>query len=288
MPVTSKPDLHVLAGDDVALTLPAAPAKASAWRLWRALMWSEWFTHSRLLLFFLLGWLAVVWLLPLVAHPLWVLLVGIVFALVAGPAFGGSDVIHGCEEFCFALPPTRAQRFTARLLVGGSWLLALTVMDVLALDLNFSDVLFRVFLDTGLATVEVRQPEMLYGLVFAAPFAVFALGFSVAALATNRTVALTAWLWGAFGALSVLRLGFLVEEAIWERLNGRLAVPLLSGVALLALFVARRLYARKEAGSGVPLRIPRSWWITLLAVVLAGLAVAALISWIAANFAKIL
>ena len=92
----------------------------------------------------------------------------------------------------------------------------------------------------------------------------------------------------ALGALSVLRLGFLAEEGLWERLNGRIAVPLLTGVALITLFIARRLYAQKEAGTGVPLRIPLSWWATLLAVVLAGLGVAALISWIAANFTKLL
>ncbi len=272
---------------------PAAGERPAAtpWtglRLWRALVWSEWFLHSRLLLCFLLGWLAVVWLLPLFAHPLWVLAVGFVFALVAGPAFGGADVVHGCEEFSFALPPTRSQRFTARFLVGAIWLVALTLMDVLALDRSFSDVLFRVFLDTGLATVEVRQPVMLYGLVFAAPFAVFSLGFAVAALATNRTVAFTAWLWSALGALSTLRLGFYAEEAVWDRLNGRIAVPLVTVVAVLTAFIARRLYQHKEAGTGVPLRIPLSWWATLLLAVLAGLGVAALIGWVAANLAKLL
>jgi hypothetical protein len=284
MPATLKPGLHVVT-DDVR---PVPNAVSGRGKVWRALFWSEWFIHSRLLLLFLLGWLAVVWLLPLVAHPLWVLMIGFVFALVAGPAFGGADVIHGCEEFSFALPPTRAHRFTARFLVGATWLVALTVMDVLALDRNFSDVLFRVFLDTGLATIEVRQPEMLYGLVFAAPFAVFALGFAVAALATNRTVAFTAWLWGALGALATLRLGFLAEEAFWDRLNGRLAVPLVTAVAVTALLVAHRLYRHKEAGTGVPLRIPLSWWGTLLAAIFAGLGVAALIGWVAANFAKLL
>jgi hypothetical protein len=283
-PASSPPTLRLV---PEAADLPEPVANGS-WRLWRSLVWSEWFLHSRLLLCFLLGWLAVVWLLPLVAHPLWVLGVGFVFALVAGPAFGGADVIHGCEEFSFAFPPTRTQRFTARFVVGASWLLALTVMDVLALDQNFSDVLFRVFLDTGLATVEVRQPEMLYGLVLAAPFAVFALGFAVAALATNRTVAFTAWLWAALGALSTLRLGFYAEEAIWNRLNGRLSVPAILGVALAATLIARRLYRHKEAGTGVPLRIPLSWWATLLLALLAGLGVAALIGWVAANFARFL
>lgn len=287
MSVRPQPALRVVTDEEPGPSV-AVSVHGSRWRAWRALAWSEWFAHSRLLLFFLFGWLAVVWLLPLVAHPLWVLMVGIVFALVAGPAFGGADVIHGCEEFSFSFPPTRRQRFLARVLVGGSWLLALTLMDIFALDRNFSDVLFRVFLDTGIATVELRQPRMLYGLVFAVPFAVFAFGFAVASLATNRTVAFTAWLWGSLGALSLLRLGFYAEEQLWERLNGRIAVPLLAGMSVVALAIAGRLYAQKEAGAGVPLRIPLSWWATLLAVALAGLGVAALIAWVAANFAKLL
>ena len=96
-------------------------------------------------------------------------------------------------------------------------------------------------------------------------------------------MAFTSWLWGALGALATLRLGFLAEEAIWDRLNGRLAVPLAAGVAATALLVAHRLYQHKEAGTGVPLRSPLSWWATLLLALLAGLGVAVLIGQVEAH-----
>ena len=44
---------------------------------WAGLLWCEWFAHSRLLLSFLLGWLACVWLLPFLTHSGWILLVGV-------------------------------------------------------------------------------------------------------------------------------------------------------------------------------------------------------------------
>jgi len=90
----------------------------------RGLLWAEWFAHSRLLLVFLGLWLAAVWALPLVAHPGWILLLGGIYALLAGPAYGGADVMDACEEFAFSLPPTRAERYWARLAVGAgdfSW-----------------------------------------------------------------------------------------------------------------------------------------------------------------------
>jgi len=67
------------------------------------LLWCEWYAHSKLLLFFLAAWLACVWVLPLYANPAWILLFGALYALVAGPIYGGSDTIDGCEEFTFAL-----------------------------------------------------------------------------------------------------------------------------------------------------------------------------------------
>lgn len=266
---------------------PRAGLNSSWIHYWLGLLWSEWFIHSRLLVVFIWGWLSAIWLLPLVTHPLWVLVVGVLFALVAGPAFGGSDVIHGCEEFTFTLPATRDHRFIARLGVGGGGLLVLTAITVVSLDANLSDILLRIFLDSGLGGVEFRRPELLYGLLFAFPFAIFAIGFSVSAVTTRRTVAFTSWVWGALGALSLLRGGTYVEELMWDRLTGRLTVPalLISGLAILVL--ARFLYQRKEAGaSGNPLRMPLSWWGGMGLVALAGLAIAALIGWLMANVSR--
>jgi hypothetical protein len=258
-------------------------------RIWRALLWSEWFSHSRLLLASLLAWLLTVWFLPLVAHPLWILAFGVVFAAVSGPAFGGADVIHGCEEFAFSMPATRAQRFGSRLLVGGGALLAFSLMDVLALKGNLSDVLLRVFVTSGLPAVQLNNTVLVYGLLVAVPFAVFALGFALAALASSRTVAFTAWVWGALGALVVLRGGVQLEELRFDRPNGRFVVPLLAAMSAGSLWIAGRRYRAKEAVTGGgPLRMPPGWWLALAALVAAGIAVALLVAWFASNFPRLL
>ncbi|HTH48915.1 MAG TPA: hypothetical protein VMB21_15480 [Candidatus Limnocylindria bacterium] len=286
MPSPSEPALSLVA--TVSSETPAA-RRWSAWRAWRGLLWSEWFAHARMLLFFLVAWIAAVWLLPLVVHPLWILMLGAAYALVAGPAFGGADVAAGCEEFSFALPAPRGRRFIARLVVGGGGLLLLTAANVFALNTNLADILVRVFLDSGLTGFELRQPELLYGLVFAFPFAVFAVGFSVASLATGRTVAFTAWVWGTLGALATLRGAAMAEEAIWDRLNGRLIVSSLLLIATVTLLIAGRAYVRKEAGpGGSPLRMPLSWWGGLALLLLAAAAVALLLVWLTTNFGRLL
>jgi len=268
---------------------PAAGTGPTRWRIWRALLWGEWFSHSRLLLASLFAWLLTVWFLPLVAHPLWILAFGVVFAAVGGPVFGGADVIHGCEEFAFALPATRAQRYGARVLVGLGSLAAFSLMDVLALKGNLPDVLLRVFVTSGLPAVQPNQPLLLYGLVVAVPVAVFALGFSLAALASSRTVAFTAWVWGVLGSLVVLRGGVQLEELRFDRPNGYFAVPLLTALSAGSLWIAGRRYRVKEAVTGGgPLRMPPLWWLAVVALVAAGIGVALLLAWLAANFARLI
>ena len=132
-----------------------------------------------MLLGFLVGWLAVVWFLPLVAHPLWILAHGLAYAVVAGPALGGSDVIRGCEEFAFAGPVTRGQRYVARLLLGGATVLAFTAMSVVALAGKLSDVLIRVFVRSAPASLELEPSLTLNALVWSVPLAVFGCGFVV-------------------------------------------------------------------------------------------------------------
>src|ERR1044071_7029948 len=111
-----------------------APMAQPGWGApFRSLLWCEWFAHSRVLLAFLVLWLAGVWLLPLFTHSAWVLFVGVSFALIAGPVYGGGDTIEGCEELSFSLPATRAERYLARLTVAGGALLLFTLLDLLAL-----------------------------------------------------------------------------------------------------------------------------------------------------------
>ena len=269
-------------------TVQAEPPGRFLLRRWRWLLWSEWFAHSHLVLLTLVSWLAVVWAVPLFAHPLWVLAPGVLFSVVAGPAFGGVDVIHGVEEFSFAFPITRSERFLSRLLLGGFLTVFISGAGVFLLEDRLADVVVRAFISAGLTPGEVNPSVILYSLVIGFPFTVFALGFSVAALATGRTLAFTSWIWGLLGALAILRLAVQWEEQRYDRLSGRIAVPMLVCAGLGSLATAWRLDLRKEAGAGVaPLRIPRSWWGWMLAIIAAATGIALLVYWLAVNFARV-
>ncbi len=261
----------------------------SGWRTtWR---WAcaEWRAHGRLLLGFLVGWLAVVWFLPLVVHPLWILAHGLAYAVVAGPALGGSDVIRGCEEFAFAGPITRGQRYVGRLLLGGGTVLAFTAMSVVALAGKLSDVLIRVFVRSAPASLELEPSLTLNALVWSVPLAVFGCGFVGAALSRTRVQALQAWLWGALAALAVLRGMFWLEELRFGRLNGWFAVPGLLGVTAAALGLGLGLYRRKEAAvDGGSLRMPPGWWTAWITAGLGLGAVGVLGAWFARNFMRLM
>ncbi len=281
VPDMSEPALQIVA------EAPPAPRR-SVLRRWLDLLWSEWFAHNRLLFFFLALWLGVVWFVPLFAHPLWILAIGPIVAVVAGPVLGGSDILRGCEEYFMAFPVRRSERFLSRALLGGVAVVALSLASALSLVNNLSDVLLRVFISTGLPQTNVTQPGLLYGLVLAVPFAAFCLSFSTACLAPTRTLALVSWLWGALGALAVLRLGLYIEESKYEKFDGRFATPILIMISVASMFIASRLYSRKEAAAGTtPLRVPLSGWIWLLVLAAASLATGLLVEWFASNVARL-
>ena len=263
-------------------------ARPSAWRLTAWWAWTEGLAHGRLLLGFLVGWLAVVWFLPLVAHPLWILGHGVVYAMVAGLSMGGADVIRGCEEYAFAGPLTRGQRYGGRLVLGVGTVLGFTGMSVVALAGNLSDVLLRVFVSSAPTAMELEHSLTWNGLVWVVPVAVFAIGFVSSSLARTRVHALQGWLWGILGTLACLRGTLALEELRFGRLNGWFAVPGLLAVAVMVLSAGGVLYRRKEAVTdGGPLRVPPGWWAGLLAMALAIAAVGVLGLWFARNFTRI-
>ncbi|MHC1768604.1 MAG: hypothetical protein AB9869_30715 [Verrucomicrobiia bacterium] len=242
------------------------PRSGESGSTFRGVLWCEWFAHSRLLLAFLLFWLACVWFLPLVSHSGWIVVVAAAFALVAGPVYGGGDTIEGCEEFSFSLPATRAERYLARLVIGGGALLLFTVLDLLTLGLDLPQFLGRLYLDTGLLKpLPVLKPRLLYGLVLAFPLAVFAFSFALAAVSHSRMLILTAWFWSLLVAMSVTQLAFWYENAVWGELNGFCSGPLLMLLALAALWGGYRAYLQKEIGHHhQPLTLPPRFWLWLL------------------------
>ena len=188
---------------------------------------------------------------------------GAFFAIVAGPVYGGSDTSEGCEEFTFALPPTRSERYLARLVVGGGALLLLTGMDVLALGLDLSQILAKLFVDSGLIRPRpVFKAGLLYGLVLVLPLSVFAVSFVISAVTHSRPILLSASLWAILFSLGVLRLGLWYEELLWETFNGWFSCPLLALLAAGILWGGGRVYRRKEVGDqAAPMVIPARWWL---------------------------
>ena len=224
---------------------------------------AKWYVHSKLLLSFLAAWLAGVWVLPLYASPAWILLFGGVYALLAGPLFGGTDTLDGCEEFTFALPPTRRERYASRLIVGGGALLLLTAMKLLALGLDLPQILAKLYVDAGLIRPRpIFNTGLLYSLVLTLPLAVFALSFAFSAVTHSRRLILTASFWAALVSLGVLRLGFWYEDFMWSNINGYFTCPLLALLAVAALWGGARAYACKEIGrKSVPVTLPARWWL---------------------------
>jgi hypothetical protein len=263
--MNSKAEQSLAAVGDVKAALES-PAQLSRLRkrlgTFKCLLWAEWFAHGKLLLGFITLWLISVWLLPVFVHPGWILVLGLFYALVAGPTYGGSDVIQGSEEFTFALPATRAERYWTRLVVGGGALLAFTALDLVALGLDLSQALTRLYIDTGLIQPRaILKPGLLSGLVWAFPFATFAFSFALAANTHSRTLIFTAWFWSLLAALAILRLGLFYEELVWDRTTGFFSGPLLLATGVLVLGAGHYRYVRKEVGyPAAPLVIPSRWW----------------------------
>ena len=238
----------------------------SRWKGFYGLLWCEWFAHSKLLVLFLAGWLASVWALPLYANPACILMLGALFAIIAGPVFGGSDTLDGCEEFTFALPPMRGERYVARLTVGGGALLLLTAIDMLALGLDLPQILAKLYVGSGLIRPwPVFRSGLLYGLVLLLPATIFSISFVISAITRSRAVILSSSLWASLISLGALRLGFWYEGMVWDKLNGWFSCPLLVMLCVATLWGGYRVYRRKEVGhEAAPLAIPARWWLWII------------------------
>lgn len=262
--VQEETDLEVSAGEsNWEESLLSNEKDQSALRIWKGLIWCEWFSHSYLLLTFLGIWLAGIWILPLVAHPGWILLVAAVFAMMAGPAYGGGDVVEGSEEFTLALPATRSERFIARLIVGGSATLFFSFLDLACLQLDWSQAIGRFFLDTRiLSATELSKPGLIYGFSLTFPFTIFATSFVVASLAHVRPLALSSWLIGGLAALVWIQVGNWYETWVWGEIRGWCTALVCLIWSFSCLWVGYRFYCLKEVGPETqPAPITGKFWL---------------------------
>jgi hypothetical protein len=238
----------------------------------RGLLWREWLAHGETVLGFLAVYLVLGWVLEIFFHPGFVLGFGAIVAMFAGVAFGGGDAAEGSEEFAFALPPTRGERYVARLALGGAVVGAFVSLGLLSVALDLPQLVWGVFVNSGFTEpFPEARPGFIYALAFAIPAAAYAATFAVASIAQTRGTVGVSWILGGIGAGAVMGAGFIAEGLLWEELNGYVSTPLLLAATALAAQGGYYAYTRKEgvsrpapmAGGG-----SRWWlWIVVAAVV---------------------
>jgi len=216
--------------------------------IWRGLLWREWLAHKNLVLWALCAWLVGGWVLMIFYHPGWIIGAGVLYAMIAGRAFGGGDTIAGTEEFTASLPPLRGQQYLARLVLACGTTLAFTGLGALAIAFDLPQHLWGLVVESGFAEpFPPCDPPWLYGLAVGAPFLTLALTFGMAATAKSRGLAVGAAIVGVLGAGALIWIALGAEYLIWGRQPGLIVVPAPLAIGVMALLYGYGRYIRKEA-----------------------------------------
>lgn len=246
-------------------------AKAWNWqRRFLGLLWCEWYAHSRLILIFLVSWMVGVWVLSLTSNVVWIMLLGIIYSYFSGVLFGGSDVIQGMEEFSVSLPPSRGQRYIARLVVGGGSVILINSMSLLVLGTDLPQFLAGVTIESGLARTAIRSDLLpFYGILFGVPLVSFSICFVLSILGRSRMVVMVSWVWGALVTIFLLHFGIQYEEKVLGKFQGNVSIPLLFLVSFGVLVLGYRFFQVKDPGeSGPPIAMPTRWWLWIILMIL--------------------
>ena len=223
------------------------------WRILQGLFWREWLLHKQEFTWILSAWLLGVWVVPI--HPVYFMLpFGLLSACLIAPSFGGSDAAEGSEEFSFALPPSRAQRYTVRLALGGGTLAALMVTSWAAPLFSLPQALWGLVFESGYTTPfpPIGAP-FIPALACSLSAAVFADAFAAGACSRSTNGISFLWLRALLLSGVVMGGGFLLEGMIWrEHLNGLVSCPLLGAWTILRLVWGYRDYGYKEGVTGLP------------------------------------
>jgi len=233
-----------------ALDAPAAaapPETRAGVDVTRGLLWREWLAYGGSVRVALAVWLVCGWVLLLFCHPGFIIAFGVIWAMVVGAGLGGGEAMEGAEEFALALPPTRSQRYLARLLLGAGTVTGFTVLGDLAIALDLPQRVWGLVVDSGFTEpFPPCEPRLLHALAVALPLAVFAFTFAIASQARSRGLVWVSWLLGALGGAAVMGVGFVIEVLLWQGLNGYASCTLLLAMAPAALLAGHAGYVRKE------------------------------------------
>jgi hypothetical protein len=200
----------------------------------------EWLASGRLIIGFVVAWVLGM-ALELCFHPGILLAFGCLYAVVLGTVAGGGEAFAGDEEFTFAMPATRHQRYLARLLLAGSALVALQLLGIAAIALDLPQRLWGLVVESGFTEPFPPARPLTYWLAAALPIAGFATTFALAANGVGWP-----WFGGPLLAAVVMGLGVLAERGAWGEANGFLCCPALAVLAPLALLAGHRSYLHRE------------------------------------------
>jgi len=255
------------------LGLMGSPAEAVAARrtsVVSGLLWREWIAHQRMLQLALSVWLVGGWVLMIFNHPGWIIAYGVLYGWAAGQAFGGAEASEGTEEFAFALPPTRRQRYLARLAAGVASVLALTVAPLLTIVLNLPQKVWGLLVESGFTDPFPHcESRLLYVLAVVLPLAFFALTFPLAANSPSRRALGWAGLGGWLGLGTTGAASLVIKP--WTPLHGYVWCQALAVLGTGALAAGYAFYLRKE-GLSRPDRTPgegrRAFWLFVVILLL--------------------
>jgi hypothetical protein len=213
-------------------------------------MWRHWLAGRGVIIGGLIVLLIGGWAVMLFHHPGWIIATGSIFAAISGMIFGGADAADGSEEFAFALPPTRSQRYLSGVLIGGGAVLAYCLIGTLSIALNLPQLLWSLVVDSGFTIPFGPWPETyLYFLAVVIPLLVLACTHACAALSQTRGGVWMSWLPAAGVTGAMVWLGCMAEEEIWGEINGYVSILSMLALGAMGLLFGHSRYVRKEGVS---------------------------------------
>ena len=230
----------------------------------KGVLWKEWLTHGNMIIDFFGVWLVGVWVLLIFSNPGWVLAFGVIYGLTVGSALGGSEVKEGSEEFSFALPPTRSERYLVRAALGGGSLLFFTIFGLLAVWFDLPQAFWGLFVESGF-TEPFRVVHILprWSLAVLYSIVAFSLSFAFSGMGNSYKSASSAWSLAALLILVTLGLGIWLSITLFKYSIAFIFLPeiLSLGLTIAGFRIGYRVQLRKE-GISRPTSIGSRgpWW----------------------------